>query len=163
MVVALLAIHKAGGAYVPLDPAFPTKRLSYMVEDAGLKFLLTKSNLSDSLPESEAVVVSIDTDWSSISQESDTNLTQHATPQNLAYVIYTSGSTGRPKGVQIEHQALTNFLASMRSKPGLEPGDVLLAVTTLSFDIAGLEIFLPLTSGARLVLVSTQTAADGVD
>ncbi len=163
MVVALLAIHKAGGAYVPLDPAFPTQRLAYMVQDAGVSVLVTNSTLSASLPEAESQVVSIDTDWPVISQESEQNLVPHSTPQNLAYVIYTSGSTGKPKGVQIQQQSLTNFLTSMAGKPGLEPNDVLLAVTTLSFDIAGLEIFLPLTTGARLILVSGETAADGFE
>jgi amino acid adenylation domain-containing protein len=163
MVVALLAIHKAGGAYVPLDPAFPKQRLAYMVQDAGLTILLTNSALSASLPEAEAIVVSIDTDWTLISQESEQNLVPHSTPENLAYVIYTSGSTGKPKGVQIQQQSLTNFLTSVAGKPGLRPNDVLLAVTTLSFDIAGLEIFLPLTNGARLILVSSETAADGFD
>src|SRR5690349_13566545 len=107
MVVALLAIHKAGGAYVPLDPAFPKQRLSYMAENAGVKILLTKSSLSDSLPESAAMTVCIDTDWPSISQATDTNLPPHATTANLAYIIYTSGSTGKPKGVQIEHRGFS--------------------------------------------------------
>src|SRR5205814_6855929 len=82
-------------------------------------------------------------------------------PENLAYVIYTSGSTGKPKGVQICHQSLVNFLVSMRSSPGLAPQDTLLAVTTISFDIAALELYLPLIVGACVVLVSRETAADG--
>ncbi|HXO19564.1 MAG TPA: amino acid adenylation domain-containing protein, partial [Thermoanaerobaculia bacterium] len=82
-------------------------------------------------------------------------------PESLAYVLFTSGSTGRPKGVQVTHGALANFLASMREAPGLGPGDILLAVTTLSFDIAGLEIFLPLLAGARVVLAGREVAADG--
>src|SRR5579862_4192820 len=76
-------------------------------------------------------------------------------------VIFTSGSTGRPKGVQIQHRAVVNFLSSMRREPGIRPTDVLLAVTTLSFDIAGLELFLPLTSGASLVIATRETVADG--
>jgi amino acid adenylation domain-containing protein/FkbH-like protein len=83
-------------------------------------------------------------------------------PDNLAYVIYTSGSTGRPKGVEVCHRSMVNFLAAMRGRPGIAAGDVLLAVTTLSFDIAGLELFLPLTVGAQVVMVSRETAADGV-
>src|SRR5207245_2177387 len=81
---------------------------------------------------------------------------------NLAYVLYTSGSTGRPKGVQIPHRAVVNFLDSMRQRPGLMEEDVLLAVTTLSFDIAALELLLPLTVGARVVVVSREVAGDGV-
>ena len=84
-----------------------------------------------------------------------------ARPQNVAYVIFTSGSTGKPKGVQIEHRSVVNFLDSMRQQPGLGAEDVLLAVTTLSFDIAGLELFLPLTTGARVVLASREKASDG--
>ena len=82
-------------------------------------------------------------------------------PHNLAYVIFTSGSTGRPKGVQIEHRAFVNFLQSMVREPGLSANDILLAVTTLSFDIAGLEIFLPLIVGARAVIASRDIALDG--
>ena len=82
-------------------------------------------------------------------------------PDNLAYVIFTSGSTGRPKGVQIPHRAVVNFLHSMASQPGLGDSDVLVAVTTLSFDIAVLELFLPLISGARVVLAGRETAGDG--
>ena len=161
MVVALLAIHKAGGAYVPIDPAFPKKRVSYMLEDADIAILLTNSSLSESLPGSKSRVVRVDTGWSLIAEESDKDLAPTATPENLAYVIYTSGSTGNPKGVQIEHRALANFLASVGREPGLGRQDVLLAVTTLSFDIAGLEIFLPLINGARLLIVNRETAADG--
>src|SRR5437764_396669 len=84
-------------------------------------------------------------------------------PENLDYVIVTSGSSGKPKGVQIEHRSVVNFLESMRREPGLSAEDVLVAVTTLSFDIAGLELFLPLTTGARVVLASRETASDGPD
>src|SRR6185503_18847662 len=90
-----------------------------------------------------------------------TNPTSTIKPDNLAYVIYTSGSTGEPKGVQVIHQALTNFLTSMRQRPGLTNQDVLVAVTTLSFDIAALEIYLPLTVGAKLIIAPQDAAADG--
>ncbi|HJT67992.1 MAG TPA: amino acid adenylation domain-containing protein, partial [Pyrinomonadaceae bacterium] len=163
MVVALLAIHKAGAAYVPFDPTFPEQRLAYMVQDAGVTIVLTNSRLSGALPTAEATVVSIDRDWALIFEQSDENLVPLSTAENLAYVIYTSGSTGKPKGVQIQQQALTNFIFAMGREPGISPNDVLLAVTTLSFDIAGLELFLPLTNGARLVLASAETAADGFD
>jgi amino acid adenylation domain-containing protein len=161
MVVALLAIHKAGGAYVPLDPGFPAHRLSFMVEDADLRVLVTDASLAGALPSSAVSMVLIDNDWPKIAAASDEDLIPAVTPENLAYVIYTSGSTGNPKGVQIEHGALNNFLASMQREPGMTPGDVLLAVTTLSFDIAALEIFLPLITGARLIIAGAETAADG--
>ncbi len=106
-------------------------------------------------------VVDLDADWARISQEPDENLDGEIAPDNLAYVIYTSGSTGRPKGVQISHRALANFLGSMRRQPGLTAADTLLAVTTLSFDIAGLELWLPLVVGARVVIAGRDEAADG--
>ncbi|HEX3555022.1 MAG TPA: amino acid adenylation domain-containing protein, partial [Thermoanaerobaculia bacterium] len=143
MVVGLLAVLKAGGAYVPLDPSYPAERLAFMREDAGLATVLTPELLSSALPESDVAPAS------------------GVGPQNLAYVIYTSGSTGRPKGVQVPHGALTNFLASMAGTPGLTAADRLLAVTSLSFDIAGLELYLPLLVGGRIVLASRDEAADG--
>ncbi|MGH7829948.1 MAG: non-ribosomal peptide synthetase, partial [Candidatus Binatia bacterium] len=108
-----------------------------------------------------ATVICLDADWESIAAESEDNLLVETSPDDLAYVIFTSGSTGKPKGVEISHRAVVNFLHSMRQRPGLTERDTLLSVTTLSFDIAALEIFLPLTVGARLVLVSWETAADG--
>ncbi len=150
MVVGVLAVLKAGGAYVPLDPAFPVERLRYMVEDSGAKVLVTQRALSEALFSGLNLVrVCLDEDKDQIDQQSSEPLTPVAKPSNRAYVIYTSGSTGRPKGVEIEHRALTNFLWSMAQEPGLNETDVLLAVTTLSFDIAGLELFLPLITGAR--------------
>src|SRR6185369_7498961 len=91
----------------------------------------------------------------------EAELSSLAAPTHLAYVIYTSGSTGRPKGVQISHRAVVNFLTSMQQAPGISANDTLLSVTTLSFDIAGLEIFLPLLNGARVVLDSRETLLDG--
>jgi amino acid adenylation domain-containing protein len=161
MVVGLLGILKAGGAYVPLDPAYPEERLSFMLEDAEAPVLLTQRRLLEDLPEHAPEAICLDTGWEEIAKESGENPTGGAGVDNLAYVIYTSGSTGKPKGVQISHGALTNFLCSMRRRPGLTDEDVLLAVTTLSFDIAALEIFLPLTVGARVVMVSRETASDG--
>jgi amino acid adenylation domain-containing protein len=160
MVVSLLAILKAGGAYVPLDPAFPRQRLQLMLEDAQPIVVVTQESLRDIAPGSQQVVV--DRDWKSIEAESGETLDDVAGPRNLAYVLYTSGSTGKPKGVQVEHACVVNFLISMQREPGLNAADILLAVTTLSFDIAGLEIYLPLITGARLVLASTETARDGV-
>jgi amino acid adenylation domain-containing protein len=160
MVVALLGVLKAGGAYVPLDPAYPRQRLSLMLEDSQLAILLTQQHLRAQLPTENLQVVCLDSDWTGISSSSAADLSSLAAPTNLAYVIYTSGSTGRPKGVQITHGAVVNFLTSMQQAPGIS-ADILLSVTTLSFDIAGLEIYLPLLNGARLVLASRETALDG--
>lgn len=161
MMIGLLGILKAGGAYLPLDPSFPRERLAYMLEDSQARVLLTQKWLVNEAPKHQAQLVCLDDDWPNIVQQSRENLSGEVTSENLAYAIYTSGSTGRPKGVQIEHRTLVNFLESMSRKPGFTAEDVLLAVTTLSFDIAGLELFLPLMVGARIVLASSADAADG--
>lgn len=162
MLVGLLGILKAGGAYVPLDPLFPRERLSFMLQDAGVSVLVTQQSLQAELQVSlEVNVVCIDADWGKISRESSDNLTGKAAANHLTYVLYTSGSTGLPKGVQITHQALVNFLCSMREELGITAEDILLAVTTLSFDIAGLELFLPLIAGAKVVIAPREVAADG--
>jgi len=158
MVVALLGVLKAGGAYLPLDPAYPKGRLAYMLEDAQARVLLTQESLRASLPGSAEVLCLDSADLSAESREAPGVAVDR---EELAYLIYTSGSTGRPKGVQIPHGALSAFLAAMAERPGLGPADVLLSVTTLSFDIAGLELYLPLVTGARVELVSAETAADG--
>ncbi|MBD2013421.1 amino acid adenylation domain-containing protein [Microcoleus sp. FACHB-53] len=161
MLVGLLGILKGGGAYVPLDPAYPQQRLALMVSDSQMPFLLTQQQLLARLPSHQARVVCLDRDWHTISQESPDNPASSTTPENLAYVIYTSGSTGKPKGVQIPHGGVVNFLTSMQCQPGLTQTDVLLAVTSISFDIAALELYLPLITGARVVLVSREVASDG--
>ena len=161
MVVALLAILKAGAAYVPLDPAFPQDRLDYMMEDAGLQVVLTQSSLAPGLPVG-VTGVCLDADEATLAALSPLNLPASAGPANLAYVIYTSGSTGRPKGVMLEHRAVVNFLLSMQREPGIGANDRFVAVTTLSFDIAGLEIHGPLTAGGTVVLASRATALDGL-
>ena len=160
MVVGLLAVLKAGGAYVPLDPAYPKERLAFMLDDA-VSVLLTQRGLLDLLPDHKARVVCLDSDWELIERESRSKPVSDVTSDNLAYVIFTSGSTGKPKGVEISHRAVVNFLHSMRDEPGLTGQDTLLSVTTLSFDIAALEIFLPLIVGARVVIVSRATTSDG--
>ena len=161
MMVALLGILKAGGAYVPLDPAYPEERLAFMIKDSGLKVLITDYSLYTTLGRQVEKVVRIDKDWPAVSRESRENLPAQAGPENLAYVIYTSGSTGVPKGVQICHRSLVNFLTSMRACPGLTEKDSLLAVTTISFDIAALELYLPLMVGAQCVLASREDSRDG--
>jgi amino acid adenylation domain-containing protein len=160
MVVALLGVLKAGGAYVPLDPAFPRGRLAFMAEDSGLEFLIADQSLDRELA-IDTQLIRIDRDWPAISGECQENLDVEVGSENLVYVIYTSGSTGQPKGVQITHQAITNLLTSVQLYPGLAAQDSLLAVTTISFDIAALELYLPLLVGARCVIASREASSDG--
>lgn len=161
MIVGLLAVLKAGGAYVPMDPTYPPERISFVLSDAEVPVLLTQQRLAQNLAIAGTRLVCLDTSWDEINRESNEALDIAVAAEDLAYVIYTSGSTGKPKGVEIAHRAVVNLLSSMRKKPGLEAQDTLLAVTTLSFDIAGLELFLPLCAGAKLVIASRETAADG--
>ena len=159
MLVALLAVWKAGGAYVPLDPSFPPARLAFMAEDSGLRVLLTTKDHAGDLTVSADVLV-LD-EGHGIAQEDTSPFDDGACPDDLAYVIYTSGSTGKPKGVQIHHRALVNLLYAILKEPGISASDTLLAVTTISFDIAGLELFAPLLAGARVALASREQASDG--
>ena len=163
MVIGLLGIFKAGGAYVPLDPTYPKERLAFMVRDAEISVLVTQEKLLDVIihKSSKVMVVCLDRGRDEIAQQSDNNLLNQARLDNSTYVIYTSGSTGQPKGVQIEHRSLVNCLWSMRRQFSLSPKDVLLAVTTISFDIAVLELFLPLISGGKFVLASRAEILDG--
>ena len=162
LVVALLGILKTGAAYVPMDPAFPVERLAMMVADSRIGFVVTRGDLAtDRAVLGESIVqVRLDADAGSIASRPAGPLGYSSEPAELAYVIFTSGSTGRPKGVQVTHGALANFLSHFARSPGLEPHDLLLAVTTLSFDIAALELFLPLVCGARLSIATRETAAD---
>jgi len=161
MVVALLGILKAGGAYVPLDPAYPRERLAGMIKDAAVRVLVTQDRLRHGLPPQESLVVSMDGMADEIARHDDGDPAIDVRSENLAYVIFTSGSTGRPKGVAVTHRSLVNLLESMGREPGLTEADVLLSVTTLSFDIAALELYLPLIKGARVVLASRDDALDG--
>ncbi|HEV2846695.1 MAG TPA: condensation domain-containing protein, partial [Thermoanaerobaculia bacterium] len=154
--VALLAILEAGGCYVPLDPSYPRDRLAYMLEDSAAPVVITQESLREALPPHQAWVVSLDGDAPAIELETQDAPEADLDPANLAYVLYTSGSTGKPKGVQVPHGALVNFLLSMRERPGLDSADALLAVTPISFDIAGLELYLPLLAGARVVLATRE-------
>jgi acyl-coenzyme A synthetase/AMP-(fatty) acid ligase len=131
----------------------PTERLELVLEDAQGSLLLTDENLARGL-RTDARVVCLDSEEKLWARESGADLDGVCTPETLAYVIYTSGSTGRPKGVAIEHGALTNLLRSMEREPGLKSTDTLVSVTTLSFDIAALELFLPLMTGAKLVIAT---------
>jgi amino acid adenylation domain-containing protein len=161
MVVALLAVLKAGGAYVPLDPTYPTTRLAHVIEDAGLRVLLSRSDVQAGLPAASARPILLDDLAQLTAGLPATAPTPRHTPDDLAYVIYTSGSTGRPKGVQVRHRGLVNLLWAMRARPGLRATDTMVAVTTLSFDIAALELFLPLVTGAKLVIAEAAEVMDG--
>ncbi len=161
MMIGLLGILKAGGAYVPLDPEYPRERLAFMIQDSGVECLITEGSLDQLLTDYCGKLIYIDRDWSLISQEHRENPSSSVKSEHLAYVIYTSGSTGKPKGVQISHRALVNLLTSMQARPGLTQDDRLLAVTTISFDIAALELYLPLTVGACCVMASRDTSSDG--
>ena len=161
LVVALLGILKSGGAYVPLDPLYPAGRLSMMVEDSALSVIVTQEALQVKFSEYQGQFVCLDRQAEAISDESAQNRSGGVEAENLAYLIYTSGSTGKPKGVQISHRSLVNFLISMQSSPGLTAKDILMAVTTVAFDIAALELYLPLTVGARVILATRETTADG--
>jgi amino acid adenylation domain-containing protein len=162
MLVGLLGILKAGGAYLPLDPMFPHERLAFMLEDAQPHVLLSQRRLLTDLPEHQSQVVCLDELLSMrTGAPGSRRVLVDRSTEDLAYVLYTSGSTGKPKGVQIQHRALVNFLISMQREPGITAKDSMLAITTLSFDIAGLELYLPLTVGARIVVASSEAATDG--
>ena len=182
MVIGLLGILKAGGAYVPLDPRYPGERLAFMLEDAQVSVLLTQAKLvedrgwrpvlskvegmEDGDPRSSILdprlqVVFVDRDWHLIAQQSDKNPLSQVYSTDLAYVIYTSGSTGKPKGVQVSHRSILNCLCAIGDDVALTANDVFLALTTISFDIASLELFLPLIIGAKLVLASREETLDG--
>ncbi len=153
MVVGLLAVLKAGGAYVPLDPDYPPERLAYMLEDSGVKLLLTQSHLLEQLPRAEGIECLL-LGGSGFEDFPDTNPGLALDGENLAYVIYTSGSTGQPKGAGNRHSALTNRLCWMQEAYHLTPRDTVLQKTPFSFDVSVWEFFWPLMTGARLVVAA---------
>ncbi|CQR31068.1 putative AMP-dependent synthetase / ligase [Thiomonas arsenitoxydans] len=176
MLAALLGVLQSGAAYVPLDPGFPPERLHYMATDAQLRCLLTQTALLPLLANADVPQLALDSAPLAglrrdaplppdPARDARPDHPAHliycdARPDDPAYLIYTSGSTGRPKGVEVPHRAVVNFLRSMAREPGLQSDDVLLAVTTLSFDIAVLELLLPLTVGARVVLADHAQSRD---
>ncbi|HTG34804.1 MAG TPA: amino acid adenylation domain-containing protein [Thermoanaerobaculia bacterium] len=159
MVAALLGVLKTGAAYLPLDPSFPAERLAFMLADSGASVLVTQESLAAALPPHASTVL-LDRDRPRIDAEPADDPDCPVGPRDLAYILYTSGSTGRPKGVEIPHGALLNFLFAMAEDLGLSSADRLLAVTSLSFDISGLELFLPLLVGAAVEIASRETAVD---
>jgi len=160
MVVGMLGVLKAGGAYVPLDAEYPAERLQYMLDDAGVKVLLTQKHLVDRLPSHEAKLVCLDTGWQKIGSYSTAPVESDISTSNLAYVIYTSGSTGWPKGVMISHDALVNFALEMSRQLRLHHSDRILQFASISFDVMVEDIFPAWLSGASVVLrrQSTQEA-----
>jgi amino acid adenylation domain-containing protein len=165
MVAGLLGILKAGAGYVPLDPQFPRDRLAYMAADAGLAVLLTTHPYAAQFDLRGRPILELDGLATELAAAACGRIGRDdlsGQAEGVAYVIYTSGSTGRPKGVKVPHRAVANFLSSMREEPGLSADDRFVAVTTLSFDIAVLELLLPLSVGAEVVIADRETAGDGV-
>lgn len=164
IVICMLAILKAGGTYVPIDPTYPKNRIYHMLEDSAATFIITESVTSSHLPlieSKETIVLSLDKEQHCIQKEAQKNLYPISSPQDLMYTIYTSGSTGKPKGVMIEHHAMLNFLHAIQQILNLTENDIWLAITPISFDISGLEIYLPLITGAQCVLANKQVIVDG--
>jgi len=161
MVVGLLGILKAGAAYVPVDPAYPNDRIAFMVEDAAASVIVADSGSIGGLPGETAPVLLIDDESALLARLPSDRIDSGAGPRDIAYLIYTSGSTGKPKGIEVPHHCVVNFLRSMATWPGLAENDVLMAVTTISFDISALEIFLPLSVGACCVVADGDTTKDG--
>jgi amino acid adenylation domain-containing protein len=166
MIVALLAVLKAGGAYVPLDPTYPVERLRFMLRDSEPVAVLTQAHLRDILVDlvdaSRVIDMGDGRPWKNQPLTDPESAVAGLTTKNLAYVIYTSGSTGTPKGVMVEHGSLTNFVCSMQARSEIDSQSTLLAVTTITFDIAALEFYLPLTKGACVRIASREVAVDGI-
>ncbi len=160
MVVGILGILKAGGAYVPLDPNYPSERLAYMLYDATVSVLLTQQSLVTSLPEHQAQVVCLDSDWGEIAKFSKEELSSGVKPENLGYIIYTSGSTGKPKGVAMSQRALVNLIMWQLQEASVGQGARTLQFAPISFDVSFQEIFSTWCSGGTLVLVSEEVRRD---
>jgi amino acid adenylation domain-containing protein len=161
MLVGLLGILKTGGAYVPVDPDYPAERLTYILRDSGARVVVTCQRFAEKLGRVRVGTMHLDEDWEQTHSLFDCNPASQGERENLAYVIYTSGSTGRPKGVGVSRSALTNFATAFSRRIGLLPIDVLVAVTSLTFDISVLEFFVPIISGARVVVADEETVKDG--
>jgi amino acid adenylation domain-containing protein len=160
MIISLLAILKSGAAYIPLDPEYPKDRVEFMLEDSAAKILLTSKKYHNHFI-SNASEILIEDAFEKFDNYTAEEPNVEVSGNDLAYVLYTSGSTGKPKGVQIRHFNLVNFLLSMQKEPGMDANDKILTVTTISFDIAGLELYLPLICGAEITLTDSETAKDG--
>ncbi|MBI3544981.1 MAG: amino acid adenylation domain-containing protein [Gammaproteobacteria bacterium] len=162
LIVTLLAVLKCGGAYIPLDPVYPPERLQHIFENSRPAAIVTREILRQRLIHQAMAVILVDAQSALIAKQSAEPLAPSASPTDAAYIIYTSGSTGQPKGVAVHHRALVNLLCAMRRQPGLTQKDTMVGVTTVSFDLAVPDLFLPLIVGAKLVLAQEQEMADGV-
>jgi amino acid adenylation domain-containing protein len=160
MVVGALGCLKAGAAYLPLDPTYPAARLAYILKDSQARIIVAEPSTRDHLPDDGQKVILLDRTWQSLIEEEAGRLCARTEPESLAYVIYTSGSTGRPKGVEVTHRALVNLLHGMQHHIELRPDEELASVTSFSFDIAALELFLPLVFGGRVNIISTDAGRD---
>lgn len=159
LIVTLIAIMQCGAAYLPLDPSYPSKRLEFMLEDSEAKFIITTKTFSSAL-QSDTKLLLLEDIFSDLSQYPETSLPEKVDLQNFVYILYTSGSTGKPKGVPITHKNLVNLLFSTLEKPGIKESDVLISITTISFDIAMVELFAPLLIGAKLIVTTEETSKD---
>ncbi|CAH9058399.1 D-alanine--D-alanyl carrier protein ligase [Pseudoalteromonas holothuriae] len=162
LLISLIAVLKIGAAYLPLDLAYPKDRIIDILDDAQVSLLICDSTSADSelLQNASFNVLDVDNEAQHIDkQPCDIKFNQVMSDQ-VAYVIYTSGSTGRPKGVEVMHSGLSNLLEAMRDKPGVSADDKFLSITTIAFDIAMLELFLPLTAGAMTVIADEQICSD---
>jgi amino acid adenylation domain-containing protein len=160
MVVGLMGVLKAGGAYVPLEPDYPRERLAFMVADTGVQVVLSAERYRGTVEGEGIRVLSLDTEWGEVAEESGERLESGAQPENLAYVIYTSGSTGKPKGVMNTHAGLCNRLWWMQQQYGLGENDRVLQKTPYSFDVSVWEFLWPLMTGARLVMARPEGNRD---
>jgi amino acid adenylation domain-containing protein len=167
--VAMLAILKAGCVYVPLDPIYPDARVQFILDEAEVRLLITQSNLAAGIPSYSGRRIFLDTAPPHLAVVEGTAKPSEASSQpppinrvssDIAYLIYTSGSTGLPKGVEVTHRGFVNLLVSMAREPGMNPGDVMLALTTIAFDIAGLELILPLIVGGAVAIASREMTLD---
>lgn len=160
LIIGILGVLKAGGAYLPLDSSLPAQRLEFMIRDSALAYLVTQRVLLYKLPTTIEYTVLLEPHESVGGDFAIENLESGVGPRSLVYTMYTSGSTGNPKGVQIVHSSVVNLLSAMAVQPGLLPKDLLLSVTTPSFDISVLELLLPLTVGARVEVVKSEVTSD---
>ncbi|QXV64196.1 amino acid adenylation domain-containing protein [Mucilaginibacter sp. 21P] len=160
MVISLLAILKAGSIYVPLDPEYPKDRIEFMLDDSSASILLTSQKYSGHFASNTREVL-IEDALEASEDYADNEPERTVSGEDLAYILYTSGSTGKPKGVQIFHHSLVNVMLSFQKQPGITATDRMLAVATISFDIAGIDLYLPLSVGAEIVLADSITAKDG--
>ncbi|HKN82571.1 MAG TPA: amino acid adenylation domain-containing protein [Pyrinomonadaceae bacterium] len=157
-VVAILAVLKAGAAYVPLEPAHPSARLSFIIEDAAVPVILTQSQIADRLPQSDAQIVCLDTDWNDIARQADDDPEQTSLPEDLAYVIYTSGSTGEPKGVKIRHRSLVNYIWWAKDVYLRDEKLDFPLYSSLAFDLTVTSIFTPLATGNKVLIYREKDA-----